>query len=61
MYQPLRQRLQNDEWGHDDFLTADKAGEAAKLGVVADYAETEERRVGDYQSACHSIGELHLK
>ena len=61
MYQPSGQRLQNDEWGHADYLTADKAREAAKLGVAADCAEAEGRRAGDYQSACYSIGELHLK
>ena len=49
------------KWGHADYLTADKAREAAKLGVVADCAEAEGHRAGDYQSACHSIGELHLK
>ena len=61
MYQPLEQRLQSAEWARDDCLKADKAGEASKLGVVADCAETEERRLGDYQSACQSICELHLK
>ena len=55
------QRLLNDELGHAHHLAPDRARAAAKLGIVADCAESERRRVDDFQCAGHSIGELHLK